>query len=347
MVCIMSNAMKLYTIGFEDEKQGKPTNHSIFNFLKRIETVLTDTSDNEFRRINDKLTRVTTFEWSKNNDVVVIPLGVLKRKNRPQILKKDSTCLTDIPDDMYDVNNLVYNKREALLLLTTNHVGPKDSQIEAYLNSYLPTESPIKIKIRPVERKNALEVTRSTKRATKLKITLNVTKPLGRLLNQNVQTHNTLAKTIAMFAKSVRNDLNSNFFTFEVGLGNDRKASLTVTELWALLDSLDLSDECIHEISVKYTDKTTEKLQIANLRKDQLIVQVKFPIQQDKYKPLGAEYIISNLDEVLSKARTTYIEQVQSYWRSPLEKEGDYEFNNIPLEQHRTKVEDFSQVNSD
>lgn len=339
--------MKLYTIGFECEEENKPTQHSVVQFLKQIETVLADSSDNEFRRINDKLTRVTTFEWNQNQDVVVIPLGVLKRKNRPQILKKDTTCLTDIPDDMYDANNLVYTKKESLLLLTTNYVGPKDAQVEAYLNSFLPVDSKIKIKIRPIQRQNPLAATRSAKRATKLKITLNVSKPLGRLLKNNIHTKNSLAQSIAALAQTARKDLSSNMFTFEVGLGNDRTSSLTVTELWALLDSLDFAEECIHEIAVKYTDNTTDKLEIAKLRKDHLIVQVKFPIQQDKNKPLSGEYILTNLEEVLRSVRKTYIEQVQSYWQSSIEKDDEYEFISKPIERYLPKVENISNVDSE
>jgi len=124
--------MKAYTIAFESNDEQNVVSRSMISFFKKIEEVLKESPEKVIRRINGKIMRVHAYEWNAtNDDFLVIPIGKLKETNRPFGSDPKTQKLVEIPIDMFDVNSIAYHKWYNIALITTNHVGPSDSDIEA------------------------------------------------------------------------------------------------------------------------------------------------------------------------------------------------------------------------
>lgn len=326
----MGNFMKAYTIAFESADGQRVTTRQIVPFFKKIETILSENPENVIRRINGKLMRVHAYEWNHmNEDFLVIPVGKLKEKNKPYGSDPKTQRLIDIPQDMYDVNSIAYHSRYKIALISSNSSGPNDSDLENYFNSYLPTDSPYKIRLTPIVRNIALDQIRNAHEARSITISLNIGRPMNDFLidqvqvDQNIQGHLKHLKALMEFSK---NTLDSNTFTLNLGLGKKRNASLDVNALLELLDSINLDASCIKEIIVNYRTGPGEKIDIAKLKENNAVLKIFFPIADTQ---LGAEYILNNMDDILRDERKRYYEQVECHFANSVSIGEDYEINTI------------------
>lgn len=323
----MSNYMKAYTIAFESSNGNQVASRAIVPFFKKIEDILKNTPENVIRRINGKIMRVHAYEWNHmNEDFLVIPVGKLKEKNRPFGSDPKTQKLIDFPQDMFDVNSIAYHKRYHIALLSSNHVGPNDNDIEDYLNSYLPSDSEYKIRLRPVMRNIALEKIRNAQEARSVTISLNVGRPLNDFLADQVHEEKSVCSHLKALAEFSKTTLESNSFTLTLGLGRKKKASLDIGALIELLESINLDANCINEIAVNYRNGPDEKIDIAKLKDSTAVLKIYFPIQGTQ---LGTEYILNNMDEILRNERQKYYPQVEEYFSSVIEIGEDYEINKI------------------
>lgn len=323
----MGNFMRAYTIAFESSNGNQVASRAIVPFFKKIEDVLNDTPDNVIRCINGKIMRVHAYEWNHmNEDFLVIPFGKLKEKNRPFGSDPKTQKLIDIPQKMFDVNSIAYHRRYQIALLSSNLVGPNDNDIEDYLNSYLPSDSKYKVRLRPVMRNIALEKIRNAQEARSVTISLNVGRPLNDFLTDQVREEKSVCNHLKALAEFSKTTLESNSFTLTLGLGRKKKASLDIGALIELLESINLDANCINEITVNYRNGPDEKIDIAKLKDSTAILKIYFPIQGTQ---LGTEYILNNMDEILRNERQKYYPQVEEYFSSVIEIGENYEISKI------------------
>lgn len=317
----MGNYTKAYTIAFESESE--VTSRSIIHFLERIEHMMSNNPVNVIRRINGKVMRIHAYEWNQmNHDYVVVPIGKLKEKNRPYGSDPDTQKLIDFPQDMYDVNSLAYHKGYNIALITTNQQGPNANDIEDYFNSFLDTDTDYKVRITPIVRNIALENIRDAQQARSITITLDVGRPLNDFLVDQVNEPMGILQHLKGLADCSGRTLESETFSLTLGLGRKKKATLDIGALVELLESINLSANCIKEITVNYRNAPDQKIDIAKLRDSNAILRITFPIVGVQ---LGAEFILNNMDELLRNERTKYYAQVYEHFRHTIEIGEDYE----------------------
>lgn len=323
----MGNFMRAYTIAFESNNGERVASRAIVPFFKKIEDVLTKTPENVIRRINGKIMRVHAYEWNHmNDDFLVVPVGKLKEKNRPFGSDPKTQKLIDIPQEMFDVNSIAYHKRYRIALLSSNLAGPNDNDIEDYLNSYLPSDSEYKIRLRPIMRNIALDKIRNAQEARSVTISLNVGRPLNDFLADQVHEEKGVHSHLKALMEFSKTTLESNTFTLTLGLGRKKKATLDIGALVELLESINLDANCINEIAVNYRNGPDEKIDIAKLKDSTAVLKIYFPIQGTQ---LGTEYILNNMDEILRNERQKYYPQVEEYFSSVIEIGEDYEIDKI------------------
>lgn len=259
-----------------------------------------------------------------NEDFLVIPVGKLKEKNRPFGSDPKTQKLIDIPQEMFDVNSIAYHTRYRIALLSSNLVGPNDNDIEDYFNSYLPSDSEYKIRLRPIMRSIALEKIRNAQEARSVTISLNVGRPLNDFLAEQVHEEKSVHNHLKALMEFSKTTLESNTFTLTLGLGRKKKASLDIGALIELLESINLDANCINEIAVNYRNGPDEKIDVAKLKDSTAVLKVYFPIQGTQ---LGTEYILNNMDEILRNERQKYYPQVEEYFSKVIEIGEDYEID--------------------
>lgn len=324
---MVGNFMKAYTIAFETDNGEQVASRAIVPFFKRIEKVLEKTPLNVIRRINGKIMRVHAYEWNHmNEDYVVVPVGKLKDKNKPYGSDPKTQKLVDIPQDMFDVNSIAYHKRYRVALLSSNLAGPNDNDIEDYLNSFLPSNTKYKIRLRPIMRNIALEKIRNAQEARSITISLNLGRPLNDFLGKQVHEKNSARVHLKALMDFSKTTLESNTFTLTLGLGKKKKATLDIGALIDLLESINLDADCINEITVNYRNGPQEKIDIAKLKNSTAALKIFFPIQGSQ---LGMEYILHNMDDMLRRERSKYYSQVEEYFENAVEIGEDYEIKKI------------------
>lgn len=219
-----------------------------------------------------------------------------------------------------------YHKRYRIALLSSNLAGPNDNDIEDYLNSYLPSDSEYKIRLRPIMRNIALDKIRNAQEARSVTISLNVGRPLNDFLADQVHEEKGVHSHLKALMEFSKTTLESNTFTLTLGLGRKKKATLDIGALVELLESINLDANCINEIAVNYRNGPDEKIDIAKLKDSTAVLKIYFPIQGTQ---LGTEYILNNMDEILRNERQKYYPQVEEYFSSVIEIGEDYEIDKI------------------
>lgn len=318
----MSNKVKLYTIAFVDRESGVVAQMSIMEYFKKIEKILAYNSINIIREVNGKIMRVHAYEWDQSHNMLAIPIGMLKTKNKPLLNDDKTNKLIDIPQKMYDVNTIAYHESYNVLLITSNKEGPKENHIEDYLNSFLNQNGSVKIEIKPLKRNIGLENIRGAEQARSLSISLNLTKQTNQILKTEMHEEGSIASNLKQIINTSKNTMQSKVFKLELGLGKDRKTTLNISALAEILESLNLDSECISEIKVRYRGKKEKKIDLAKLRNNELVISLDFPTQESR---MGAEYILNNMNDVLTSNRMLFYKPVEEYFQNIKEMGDDYE----------------------
>lgn len=321
----MANYAKAYTIAFESNTH--VSDIAIIPFLKKIENLMREQRQLVSRRINGKFMRVHAYEWNDmNDDFVVIPFGKLKEKNKPYGMDNVTQKLIDLPDNMFDVNSLVYHARYKIALITTNQLGPSENDIEQYLNSFLPKNAEYRIRIVPIFINAGIEKVRNAVEARSVTFTLDLGRPLNDFYRGQVHENQNIDRSLHEFMNYSKQNLESKTFTITLGLGKAKRASLDKNALLELLDSINIDSNCIKEITVSYRDRPDEKIDVAKLKEASIIYRVFFDIKDSR---LSAEYLKNNVEDKLRAERNKYFNQIEEYFGHVVHFDGGYEF--VPI----------------
>lgn len=311
-----------YTIAFESNQF--VADRPIMPFFKKIESLMNTRRENIIRRINGKMMRVHAYEWCDTNDsYVVIPFGKLKESNKPYGMDQETQRLIDLPQDMYDVNNLAYHARYNIAIITTNRSGPSEADIELYLNSFLPRDDEFRIIIRPIKRSAGIEQIRNAQQARSISISLDLGQPLDDFFSTEINNQQSIQGFLNGFVRQSQRNLESKTFLLTLGLGRSRSGTLDLGALLELLEAINLDASCIKEITVNYKDSSTSKVDIAKLKASHTMLRIYFDIRESR---LGAEYIKNHLEGVLQENRTRYYNQIESHFSSVVQLDEFYQF---------------------
>lgn len=318
----MGPLMSAYTIAFEGKKGNKIANRSILSFLKKIESVMNKSPELIIRKINSKIIRVHAYEWNTPAyDYVVVPVGKLKEKNKPLASDPETQKLVNFKQDMFDVTMLAYHPTYNIALLSTNAQGPRDEDIEEYLNSFLPLSSEYIVKLTPIKRDIALTQIRNAKQANSITLSLDIGRPLNNFLVSEINEDVSITRRLYQLVEMSKTNLSSNKFELTLGIGR-KKGSLDVNALIELLDSINLDAQCIKEITVNYKNNLSEKIDTAKLKENSAILKFQFPTNKDLS---GPEFILDNMGIILQTERSKYYTQVHEKFKGAISIGDDYE----------------------
>lgn len=300
--------LRVVTIAFTDKQNGSPYSGGIIDLFLRLETLMVQDSTCLYRRVNDKLMRLHAYEWPDLNEkFVVVPFGTLKELDKPMGLNEDTQKLEDIDKDMFDVNCLAFYEPFNVALLTVNKPGPSLRNIEEYLNQFFPDDFPYKICINSILKDTRLERMRASREARELVVTLDLGRPLNQMFREQVAEEQGVAAALRLLATASKEVLESKTFTLTLGLGRAKKATMDVEAMIELLDELNLEDCSIKEISVKFRDNQTQKLDTVFAKSTRVSLSIPFQYEGR----VSSEVLKHNLEEILTPHRGRFFGQVR------------------------------------
>jgi|GEM_PF-4027269 len=332
----MSNKMQVFTIAFECISTNAPADRCIMTFLEKVQGIISRDPTKVVRQItNDKNIRVTPYFRSYIQDViqqdyVVVQFGKLK-SDKPYVMDSTNSTLKELPEDSFDVNFLAYHKRHKVALLTTTKLGPSYRVVGDYLTTYLTDDEREKFQIclRPISTSNDLGKVREAEVVKSINITLNLNKSLDNIFTGQTSLKNQSLlqgfRYILGSAKVAKEDMNSNTYTFSLGMGKyaGRKTSLSLEAVQLLLfDFINWNDDSIQEVEVKYGDGT-RALETARLRNHDFNSWVKF--SWNPKKRMAGGFIVDNMDDVLRDNITRFRKQIDEYFRNQIQIGDEYE----------------------
>lgn len=336
----MANFTRAYTIAFEGEdcvyKNKINNDNLIISLLKDIEALMTSKEKHKIQRnINGKVMRVHAYSWANtfSERHVIVPFGKLKSSNKPYGMDPETQALKVFPDDMFDVNSLAYHKDYNIALITTNQLGPSESDIENYLNSFLKKGTSYRIKLKPIKENKGIEKIRNATQAKSITVSLDLGRTLNDFFVGEIQTEQNAINLIKTLANHAQTTLESKTFALTLGLGRSGKNdTLALDSLLEMLNAINISADCIKEIVVNYRDRNTEKIDVAKLKQSNVILTVSFKIKGSQLAP---EYLSVNLEETLTEERPRFFEQINTYFKDASVLEGGYTFEkdmeNLPV----------------
>ena len=319
----MGITTKAYILSLESKDGKNVIDFDVMNFFQEIEKILNSNPQNVIRRINDKIMRVHAYEWPDlNKDFVVIPFGKLKEKNKPMANDPDTQKLVDFEQNMYDVNLLAYSKDYRVALITTNINGPRNTDIEDYLNTYLPNNCNFKITLTLLVRNIGIEKIKKAKLARNITIELDLGKSTNNFLQSQVNEEKTFLFNLNSLVQKSKDTLDSKTFKMVLGLGRKRNDSLNISAIVEILENLNLDSGCIKEITVNYKDGSDEPIDTAKLRESTEPLKIIFQSENANFNP---HIIINTIEENLRNERSKYYDQVKSYFSKTKEIGDKYE----------------------
>lgn len=325
------------SIAFVDKGTEEVYSGDIVELFRRFETMMVLNSNWLYKRVRNKLMRLHAYEWpDTNEDFVVVPFGIQKEgTDKPLGMDRKTQRLEDISEDMFDVNCLAYHKKYQVGILTTNRPGPTMRDMEDYINKFFPEEFPFQICINPLVRDALLTRMRTAKEARSLEVTLDLGRPLDRLFRQKIWQPQSLATALRGIVTASKDVLESKTFTLALGLGHAQNTTMDVGALVELLDELNLDDDAIKEIAVKFRDDQSQELAMGYAKNDKVSLTIPF-LFAGRVSPTVLKV---NLDELLRENRDRYFGQIRDMFAGASLMESEYELTRKELYGDRELVE--------
>lgn len=263
----MSRKVDFYTIAFYHEDN--VVDYPVKDFLEKLEQMIHNEDKGIMRNIKGEYIRAFLFYRPQpNQNRLVMPLGKLKSKNKPYCLNEENGKLEEFKRELFDLNSLAYDSRNKIMLFTTNREGPRIDMVEEYLNSFLPKNLEIRIKIEAIMHNIGLESVRNAEFVRGLTISLDLGASLNQFYSdQIINEENNLIKAFRNMAFAGKEEGNGRKLTLTLGVGNGNKeASLDLTNTLQLLDDININGDFIKEIVVHYKNGREDKIDSAHLK---------------------------------------------------------------------------------
>lgn len=304
----MSTKVEFYAVTFVS----KNNNNEYISFnpkilFDKLDEVYSTKENREafFREIGDK--KILMSRLLKDNGYyTVITFGKLK-KDASFSFKDDK--FEELKSDIFDITNMVYNSNDRIAMITKSKSGVNIPTIEDYLNSFLPTNSEYKISLVPIIISKGVEQVRNSNLIKEIKLFFNLNKDMENFYLDNSINKTSYGNCFKMLSQISKNDLGSEKLGLVLSVQQSRGVTcLEYEKIINIIDNLNMNTEFISEIKVKYIDNKTERINIANLKNSNVILNYNFEI---KDKGLGSEYLLHNADDAFSNKRNDYYSKTQ------------------------------------
>ena len=314
----MAGKITFFTIAFVDEDT-KVTSLSVVEFFKKLEKEVygLDTINRKnllLRQIGDESVYIFRYYWNEpSNSRFSIPIGKVKTKDLPVIENPSTFEPENVNGTLFEMSVILYDVTENIFVLFSHRGSPSVNLIEDYLNTFLPKDFHLRIRIQPIIINKGIEAVRSASMVRSICLSLNLSEPINDFYNTAIENNRSqsLLQTVKQMATASK-EINTKAFNIELGL--DRKSkqsdSLDYNSILALLNELDLDSEIISEVSVRYKNGEKEPVDLAKMKNSSIQVFHYFKGEGG----IGAEFLLHNFDEVVEKQRTNYLRARSRYF---------------------------------
>jgi len=323
----VSKQVMFYTIAFED-KDEKPIDCSIMEFFENIESCFLETVNEDLliREIGGKTVRLFPFFRNMDSNQLVIPLGKLKDTNKPYGYNKDEKKLQPLTMDMFDITSIAYDKTWNILMMTVNQQGPRLQTIIDYFNSFIPDNYAYKVMIRPIFYNNGLDEVRNAPLVRDVTFKLNLSKSVTKFYQNEIDENQvtSLTKSMKSLIGHAKNDSGAKGLILTMNLGDSRKGedTLDTRSILSLLDSINIDEQFVDEITVYYKDGKSVPISRAKLKNSSVIVYHNFSLRENQISP---EFFVNHMSEAISSQGRRFNGALEKYLKIFLPNE-EYDF---------------------
>lgn len=329
----MSKTVYFYNVGLY--LNGKLTDITLLDFIDEINNIQKDRSK-VVRKIDDKISAIFRFVSQNEKDVRVIPFGKFRIDFKPYVGELTKSDLIPIDKEVIELVTMYYNNSYKFACITFNQNGLKIRDVENYLNTFLPSKSTEKweVKFEPIIINKGLEKVKKTNQVKKISIELNLENSSKRFLNENIDIKFGFLKALTTSAEE---ELEANILKLEFGVGKKQKATMDLESILYLLNLLNIDAEYISSLEVTYKDNSNEKIDVVNLKKQNVELKDKILTNSSDKNP-PTEIVSIDIKKIVEKHKQNIVRAYRKYW-SNLVSEEMPKLILEPLDENKVKIQ--------
>jgi hypothetical protein len=249
-------------------RNGNKTNASLVDLIDRIITV---DWCNRLRRINGNPTGIFDLHVPNGlHDSRIIALGKFRQDYKPFIGHVSTQRLEAIRSDIVEMVTILAVARYQLVVTEYNLYGLRYRGIEEYFNSFLPVVEGEKweVNLIPIYSRRGIEDIERSEQVRFLEMKLNLSNIMQDLwVNgaQNVDDNRTL---FGLFTNipNVNDELDAQSVRIEFNSGQGRNQTLNLNTVMHILHMLNIDNEAIDSLKVRFRDSRSNRLDTINLK---------------------------------------------------------------------------------
>lgn len=313
------------------------TNNSFLDLLDGITNI--EDRLNVARKVNNSVISVYPMKTVVDvENIRIISFGKFRMKYKPFTGEITSTSLKTISNSVVEVNTIFYDETYKTIIVESNNLGLNKATIEEYLSSFI-KQAPYErwdIRLTPIIVKNKEDEMKKSEQIKGVEIRLKLDKVTEKLINGEItEKTNCIGKLFNDFPNGIKNQLDANVLNIEFGVGLNKKSSLNLSGIKLLLDQLNLENDNIESIKIRYknNNKKVDALDLKNINQQLKDVILKSPTEENPS--------LFQIGNSIYESYKTYEETiVDSYldFRADLEEVGGYDFQTVPSEMYRVEV---------
>lgn len=326
--------LKLYTLAFEHEINDirHIVSGGVSDFLNQLENLIETKALPGSNTVNDKEIKIFKYNRSVSepNKIFTIPFGVPKEGVTYKSDERNNFEVTEVTDDLYNINLLYYNDEKQIVLLTCFKEGPSAKKIETFLNFYLPAGCNYKLKLRPIIKTASLDDIKNSFEIRSVTISFDLGEDINGYFNRAIHNSSIFDGMIASM-KAVTNDsyntLDNQVVKLTFGLGRERNRTMNIQNVYELLNSLNINDDFVTEIEVSHKANQKSKVDKSYLKKSDIILKstVKYGKSRSLIYSLMSEApnILDEKDDIIQEHKFDYFYKSET----SVKIEPEYPFN--------------------
>ncbi|WP_416141761.1 DUF6731 family protein [Lysinibacillus capsici] len=189
------------------------------------------------------------------------------RDKKPFTGRRGTDQRNEITGDVLELTTCLFIPSYHLAVIEYNHFGARPKHIEKYLNTFLPSSGGWYFEMRPIETEGSFSKIRSSNDIRGIELKLDLMTGLSNLFSSEEHRVQSITSAINATAESFR-ELGANIVTINLGQGRYRNSPMEFDELIKFLQVIDMENDNIASVKVKYRDSTSGKLEIADLKNE-------------------------------------------------------------------------------
>lgn len=244
------------------------TNISVSDFLDGIISL-----DEAKRYVSNSYGEYSLIEMllpnlNPNNNALDRLVGFANyRDKKPFTGRRGTDERNEIKGDVLELTTCLFIPSYHLAVIEYNHFGARPKHIEKYLNAFLPSTGGWHFEMNPIETEGSFSKIRSSNDIRSIEMKLDLMTGLSSLFESKNNEVQSITSAINAAAESFK-EIGANIATINLGQGRYRNSPMEFDELIKFLQGIDMENDNIASVKVKYRDSTSGKLETADLKNE-------------------------------------------------------------------------------